>query len=136
VSSKLFPALRSLMCSFSDLYRQNPNLSTDAAMIREGGSMEQLRIARAEFDQFVQATYDALLVHLHPTPLHFMCRMDISVMMNPTTQRLDYFVNEVEQSPTLSIFGILGDGLYMAHRFGDETKGVLLRWLDNHCRQS
>jgi hypothetical protein len=113
------------------LYKNNPQLSSDEALVREGGTNEQRRHARTELEDFALKTYNAIVDDSQPS-LRFMCRLDIGVMMNDETQQLEYFVNELERGALICIFGVINDGMYMTHRFGDETKQTLLKLLDNH----
>jgi hypothetical protein len=102
-------------------------------MVREGGTLEQRKDAIAELHDFALKTYHAI-VDDSQSSLHFMCRLDIGVMMNQETQRLEYFVNELERGVAICLFGIINDGLYITHRFGDQTMHGLLRLLDDHYR--
>jgi hypothetical protein len=84
-----------------------------------------------ELEDFALKTYNAI-VDDSQSSLRLMCRLDIGVMMNKETQRLEYFVNELERGSLICIFAVIGDGMYIPHRFGDETRGALLKLLDNH----
>lgn len=100
-------------------------------MVREGGTKEQRRLAQMELEDFALKTYNAI-VDDGQSSLRFMCRLDISVMMNKETQQLEYFVNELERGTLICLFAVIGDGRYIPHRFGDETREALLKLLDNH----
>jgi hypothetical protein len=113
-----------------DMYKANPGMSSNDAMFRPGGSIRERKIARDELDTFVLATYHGLREAIDEQPLDFLCRMDVSVMMNPTSGLFEYFVNEVEQSPSVSFFGFLEGSCFVPHQVGDETREVLVKWLD------
>ena len=100
-------------------------------MVREGGTSEQRHYARTELENFALKTYNAIADNSRPS-LRLMCRLDIGVMMNNETQQLEYFVNELERGSLICIFGVIDDGMYMAHRLGDDTKQAVLKFLDNH----
>jgi len=116
------------------LYADHPSMSSDEAMTREGGTSKQLKAARNELENFASTTYRALIDGGQSESLTFMCRIDIGVMHNPASERLEYFVNEVERGCLISLFGSLADGKYPAHRIGDETREVLVQKLTDHYR--
>ena len=100
-------------------------------MIREGGTKKQRHLAKMELEDFALKTYNAIVDDGHSS-LRFMCRLDIGVMMNKEIQQLEYFVNELERGALICIFSVIGEGSYIPHRFGDETREALLKLLDNH----
>ena len=116
----------------SKLYKTKPTLSSDEAMVREGGTVKERQTAKDELVNFAQQTYNALMSEQPGSSLWFMCRIDIGVMMNPKTERFEYFVNEVEQGNSICIFGMISNGEYVTQRFGDETREVVLELLDEH----
>ena len=95
------------------------------------GDLSTQEAAKKEFFDFVQTTYKAL-VWLEALPLSaktsicIFCRMDIGVMRGEDG-RAHYFVNEVERTPTASLWSnksIGGIGILGA-TFGT----VLHRWI-------
>jgi hypothetical protein len=116
------------------LYANNPSLSSGEAMTREGGTSKQLKFARDELEAFASTTYRALIDGGQSESLTFMCRIDIGVMHNPETERLEYFVNEVERGCLVSLFGSLADGRNPAYRIGDQTREVLVQKLVDYYR--
>jgi hypothetical protein len=106
------------------MYTENPLLCSDEAMTREGGTTTQLAAAREELETFARVNYNALIEDGQSNEsLTFMCRLDIGVMLNPTTGILEYFINEVERGCLICLFGGVGGG--KANRIGDETGEVL-----------
>jgi hypothetical protein len=101
-------------------------------MVREGGTVKERQTAKDELVNFAQQTYNALMSEQPGSSLWFMCRIDIGVMMNPKTKQFEYFVNEVEQGNLICIFGMISNGEYVTQRFGDETREVVLKLLDEH----
>jgi hypothetical protein len=100
-------------------------------MVREGGTYDERKFAQKELEDFALRTYNAI-VDNSQSSLRFMCRLDIGVMMNPNTQRLEYFINELERGTLICLFSVISDGMYMPHRFGDESREAVLRMLDSH----
>jgi hypothetical protein len=93
----------------------------------------EIEFAKAEFDRFAQATYDALVSDIKANDtasLTLLCRLDISAMFNESSEMLEYFVNEVERGCLVCLFGNVGDGLYSPHRIGDELREHILDALD------
>jgi hypothetical protein len=107
------------------------------AMYRRGGTREEIEKGLAELVKFAQDTYHSLLriEGYNPSSLEQMCRLDISVMINPETARFEYFVNEVERGPLICLFAYLHYGFYTAERAGDETREYMLKFLDSKQRQ-
>ena len=116
------------------LYVDNPSLTAGEAMTREGGTSSQIKAARNELETFANTTYHALVDGGQSESLTFMCRIDIGVMYNPASERLEYFVNEVERGCLISLFGNLADGKFPALRIGDETREVLLQKIRDYYR--
>lgn len=104
-------------------------------MTREGGTLVERTKARAELEEFAMATYNALVNDRPDSSIRIMCRLDVGVMMN-SNNHLEYFVNELEQGCTMSLFGVISDGNFLPHRLGDETKGLLVTWLDNYYKST
>lgn len=103
-------------------------MSSSDAMVRSGGSVRERTTAFEEFKEFAEKTFKALMLEQPDSSLTFMCRLDIGVMMNPATQQFEYFVNEVERGNLICLFGIIQSSIY---RFADETREVLLEYLDD-----
>lgn len=107
----------------------DPGIEGSEAMVRLGGTMSECQAAKKELRDFAEKTYNALMSEQPGSSLSFMCRLDIAVMMNAATQRFEYFVNEIERGNLICIFGMITRSPY---RFGDETREVVLKYLDKH----
>ena len=101
-------------------------------MVREGGTLKEIARGKEEFENFAKATYQALLdaEPFSPSSLQHICRIDIGVMMNPSSGLLEYFINEVERGHVISLFGCMMDNSLTPHRVGDQTSEVIERFLD------
>jgi hypothetical protein len=97
---------------------------------RKGGTKAERDAAEEEFHSFAKQTYDALAIDENASSLKLLCRLDISVMLNQVTGRLDYFVNEVERGCLVCLFGSVGDGVFPAHKIGDEMLDNIIDMLD------
>lgn len=113
---------------YSDMYKKNPDMCSDDAMSRPGGSVRERRAGYDELKEFAEKTFHALTMEQPDSSLNFMCRLDIGVMMNPATERFEYFVNEVERGNLICLFGVIQPSIY---RFADEIREVLLEYLDD-----
>ena len=100
-------------------------------MVRIGGTVRERQEAKDELRDFAERTYDALMSEQPGSSLSFMCRLDIGVMLNQETKKFEYFVNEVERGNLICIFGMITKNPY---RFGDETREVILEYLDERTR--
>jgi hypothetical protein len=105
-------------------------------MIRCGGTLRQIARGKEEFEDFVLRTYKALLAaeSFSPHSLEHIGRFDIGVMWNPTTEVLEYFVNEVERGVLVCLFGYLVD-VYSTDKVGDQTAEHLIRTLDRYYKE-
>lgn len=116
------------------MYRHNNALTPPEAMIREGGTFEEIEHGISEFQNFATSTYQALLKAepFNPSSLEHICRIDISVMMNPLTKRFEYFVNEIERGHLICLFGYMVDNSFTPQLVGDQTGDVIANFLDNY----
>lgn len=112
-------------------------LSSGDAQVRRGGTKRKRNIAEEQLRAFALTTYTALIEKEkedfpspHQSSLELMCRLDIGVMMNSQTGRLDYFVNEVERGCLVCLFSSIGEGNYLPHRAADEMFEGVVRLLD------
>jgi hypothetical protein len=115
------------------MYHKNNELTSSQAMIREGGTIEEISKGRFEFENFAKSTYRALL-KVEPfksSSLKQICRIDIGVIMNPATNRFEYFVNEVERGHQICLFGHMTDNTFSPQLVGDQTRESIERFLDN-----
>jgi hypothetical protein len=99
-------------------------------MNHERGTKAERDAAEQEFHGFAKETYDALARDENASLLKLLCRLDLSVMLNQETGRLDYLVNEVKRGCLVCLFGSVGDGVFPAHRIGDEMCNNIIDMLD------
>jgi hypothetical protein len=116
------------------MYRENNELTSTEAMIRQGGTFKQIENGKLEFENFAKSTYKALIKAepFNPSSLKQICRIDISVIMNPATDRFEYFVNEVERGHLICLFGHMTDNTFSPQLVGDQTGDLIERFLDNY----
>jgi hypothetical protein len=78
-------------------------------MVHEGCTDDERKLARKEWEDFALRTYNTIIDDSQSS-LCFMCHLNISVMMNPNTQRLKYFMNELERGTLICLFSVIGNG--------------------------
>jgi hypothetical protein len=110
---------------------EHANLSSSEAMYREGGTLRERSFALQEFHEFAKHTYDSLVEGNDTSSLRLLCRLDISVMFNRDTGKLNYFVNEVERGVLVCLFASVGECVYPAQKIGDEMQGHIMKMLDD-----
>ncbi|KAH7919854.1 hypothetical protein BV22DRAFT_1050777 [Leucogyrophana mollusca] len=105
---------------------------------RDGGSRREREQADNELHEFALTTLEELIIQeenqlQQKSTLRIFARMDISVIADPSTGDLCYFVNEVERSPAVSVFSRIFPEFQVPERFADEFGEVWLEWL-RECR--
>jgi len=115
------------------MYHKNNGLTCTEAMIRQGGTFEEICEGKWELENFANSTYNGLLEAepFNPSSLQHICRIDIGVMMNPATNHFEYFVNEVERGHLICLFGDMVDDGFIPQLVGDQTADVIKQFLDN-----
>jgi hypothetical protein len=101
----------------------------DQVSERDGGTIDQLDFADAEFENFILQTHKELvkLEGRRDSSLNLICRIDVSIMPDPAGN-MHYFVNEVERGLTISFFSVVEDGLRVL-RVADEWGPMMVGWI-------
>ena len=113
-------------------FAANGTLEIKATIARVGGSFQERKQGKDEFETFVKKTYRALAVTEGnvfggTTSIRVFCRMDIGLMVDPQTHKLSYFVNEVERTLTTSLWSQAD--LVDIDSLGDTFSDVFGGWL-------
>jgi len=87
---------------------------------------------KTEFHKFVQKTFDALFkiesqVLGGKSSIGVFCRMDVGIIVTDYTGEVQYFVNEIERTPTTSLWA--NEGLLPIGTFGTTFAKRFHSWL-------
>jgi hypothetical protein len=96
---------------------------------REGGTIDQLAFAEAEFNNFILHTHRELLrlEGRQDSSLSLICRIDVSLIRDADGS-LHYFVNEVERGLTICLFSAIGNGSRV-RQVMDEWGPLMVGWI-------
>lgn len=113
-------------------------------MDREGGTREQIQAADDEIHMFLKTTLNIFVLaeeeSLRKQGLHIWsslrvsARMDLSVIKNPETQEMNYFVSGVCRGSGILLYGSLSAN--NIRRYGLDFSHAFLSWIREVDRRS
>jgi len=106
-------------------------------MNRKGGTREQVQAANDEIHAFLRSTLSIFVLAeeellkkqgLHVwSSLRVSARMDLSVIKNPETQKMNYFVSGISTGPGMLLYGSLST--HNIQRFALDFSQPFLSWI-------
>ncbi|KAG2353215.1 hypothetical protein BDR07DRAFT_1383384 [Suillus spraguei] len=116
------------------------NLDQCNFMIHEGGTQEEVYKAQMEIQHFVKATLGVFITgeerslscgnpenRLQPSSLRVSARVDVSIITDPESQELHYFVTGISRGPGMMLYGLVDDRVI--RRYVLEFAGPFECWI-------